>query len=80
MADLGVHPIKNDRLLERLHQYAARSESSDVWKLYGADSPTTGVLLHVPEHYPDAIDMGTGPAFHRVVPRMKLFFQISAVI
>lgn len=67
VADLGVHLLKREWLLEQLKQLTEQGVRSDVWGLYGVDRPKANVLLHVPKHDTVAIDMGTGEAFHSIV-------------
>lgn len=71
VADLGIHLMNKDWLVEQLKQLSAQDERSDVWGLYGVDKPKADVLLHVPEDDPVGVDMGTGKAFHTVVSRLN---------
>lgn len=74
MADLGVHLIRKEWLLEQLRQRIDQDWRGDIWDVYEVDRPIADVLMYVPDHDPIAIDMGTGWAFHAVVSRLNARF------
>lgn len=74
IADLGVHMIKREWLIDRLRHFQpeAANRSIDIWSdIYSVSDPATDILMYVPPADPVWIDMGTGPAFHRMVSELN---------
>jgi len=67
VADLGVHIMRKEWLVDELKRRVSKGLRGDVWDLYCVEDPVTDVLLHIPEQDPIVIDMGTGAALHSLL-------------
>lgn len=74
VADLGVHLMRKDWLLDRLGPYvdAGEAPSVDIWNdIYTINDPSANILMFVPEDDPEYIDMGTPDNFHKAVTHLN---------
>ncbi len=67
-ADLGIHLINTEWLLDRLTACSDRPEGVDIWDdVYDVGQPAGNILLHVPADDKGWVDMGTPVAYFDTV-------------